>query len=514
MISTSSTYSRLISTNSLLVSPLTSLLVVVSDYDADLELVDHGFAANGSDAAAKALWAGVDMSMQSGLYRQHLPDLVRQGGVAESVLDEAVRRVLGAKARMGLLDDPYRSLDAATEAAEHWVPAHDALARDAGRRSVVMLKNDGFGGAAAAASGVLPLRKKGQKVAVVGWWAQDRANAEGVGVIWGNESFAVTLAEGVAAALEDPGADLKVVNGSGVETVVSGAGGVAEAVAAAQWADVVVLALGEPKNYTGEAQSRTDITIPAAQMALAEAVAAAGKPVVVLLKNGRALELSGAVRDASAILVTWFLGKSTGTALADLLFGDFSPSGRLPVSFPVRSGQQPYFYNHASSGRPCTGKQPRRFKNCWREIGNEALYSFGHGLTYTSFSYGAPTFSSAGVAELPWDGSLTITSTVTNTGGERAGEEVVQLYIHDRVASRVRPVRELKGFSKISLEAGASADVAFTLSRHDLAFAVASPHGAAVSGNTAVVEPGMFDVWITSSATAGTASAFELLGPP
>ena len=320
----------------------------------------------GVGVSYKALWAGVDMSMQSGLYREYLPAMAEDGRLSMDTLDEAVRRVLDSKARMGLFDDPYRSLDPSREAASHFSPAHEELALSAARKSVVLLKNEGS---------VLPLKKSGQKIALIGWWVNDKLNAEGCGVIWGNHSFVVPLGEGVAAAMGDPETELKTVEGSLIEEPIGGDGdgGIDAAKAAAEWADVVVLALGEPKNYTGEAQSRTDIVVPAAQQALAEAVAAEGKPTVVLLKNGRALALEGAVKDAEAIMVTWFLGKKSGTAIAELLFGDHSPEGRLPVSFPVRSGQQPYFYNHASSGRPCVGDSPpsargRAFKNCWREI--------------------------------------------------------------------------------------------------------------------------------------------------
>jgi beta-glucosidase len=508
---------------------------VVSDYEADLELIDHGFAANESDAAQKALWAGVDMSMQSGLYRTYLPALVREGKVALATLDEAVRRVLNAKARMGLFDNPYRSLNATREAADHYIPAHDALALEVATQSVVLLKNEPPNKKAdqlkadqlntaqlevdtplasrdPLVSGdpldpILPLRKSGMKIAVVGWWAEDQANAQGVGVIWGNESFVVTLGSGIAQAMTSPSVDLRVVNGSGVEAAIEG--GVEAAVEAATWADVVVLAVGEPKGYSGEAQSRADITIPAAQMQVAEAVAATGTPIVALIKNGRALELSGAVADASAILVTWFLGKQTGSSIAALLFGDRSPSGRLPVSFPIVSGQQPYFYNHMSSGRPCVGKS-RSFKNCWRDYPNAALYPFGHGLTYGVIKYDAPTFTPR-TAKMRWDGFLNISTKVTNTGS-RAADEVVQLYVHDQVASRVRPVRELKGFARIRLAAGASQEVTFTLDRHALSFAVANPHQSITGGNRTVTEPGMFTVWVTSSATAGTPSEFELLG--
>lgn len=468
---------------------------VVSDYEADLELINHGYATNESDAAQKALWAGVDMSMQSGIYRTHLPDLVQGGQISLETLDTSVRRVLNVKSRMGLLENPYRSLDVDRESKRHWVPEHDALARHVARKSIVMLKNNG---------GILPLSRKKQKIALVGWWIDDQDNEEGCGVVWGNRSHVVTLAQGIADAVDDK-ASVRKVTGSGVE--VPYIGGLKAATEAAHWADVVVLALGEATNFTGEAESRTDIVIPEAQRELAEALAATGKPLVVLLKNGRALALDGAVKDASAILVTWFLGKQTGHAIADILFGDYSPSGRLPISFPLRAGQQPYFYNHMSSGRPCTGEN-RAFKNCWRQIGNDALYPFGHGLTFTKFSYSIPTLSSS---MLWWDGAIIINATVTNIG-DRAGEEVVQLYVHDRVASRVRPVRELKGFVKVFLGAGESHEVTFTLDRQALTFAVADTQ-LQEGADVMVVEPGMFDVWVTSSATAGAAVEFELLAP-
>lgn len=238
--------------------------------------------------------------------------------------------------------------------------------------------------------------------------------------------------------------------------------------------------------------------MPVAQQALAEAVAATGTPVVVLLRNGRALALEGAVREAQAILVTWFLGSQNGHAIADVVFGDYNPSARLPVSFPMAPGQQPFFYNHPRTGRPELPDM-KEFKARWREIPNAALYPFGHGLGYSTFAYGTPRLSTA---RLDWDATLAVTVTVTNTG-KRAGEEVVQLYVHDRVASRVRPVRELKNFQKILLEPGQSAEVEFTLDRHALAF-------TGVDGVFAA-EPGLFDVWVTSSCTAGEAVQFELL---
>lgn len=458
---------------------------VVSDYTADMELIAHGFAEDERDASRLAFLAGVDMSMQSGFYAANLPDLVAKGDVPMAVLDEGVRRVLTVKDAIGLFDNPYRSLDPKVEADTSKNAEHAELARDAGRRSIVMLKNDG----------VLPLKKSGQKIALIGPFGADVENLEGCWTLFGDKARHVNIETGLRSALTDA-RSLEVVAGSGFEEAIDG--GIDAAVAAATRADVVLLAIGEPQNYSGEAQARTQIIVPPAQQALAEAVVATGTPVVVLLKNGRALALSGAVREANAILVTWFLGSQTGPAIADVVFGDYNPAGRLPVSFPQDSGQQPYFYNHPRTGRPELADQPPAFKSRYREVTFEALYPFGHGLSYTTFAYSEPTVK----AQAGWNETIIVTATVTNTG-DVAGEEVVQLYIHDRVASRVRPVRELKAFRKILLAPGASEDVSFELERVDLAFTHRD-------GRTFEAEPGTFDVWISGSSTQGVAATFVL----
>ncbi|SBV37192.1 Periplasmic beta-glucosidase [uncultured Stenotrophomonas sp.] len=462
--------------------------VVVSDYTADMELIAHGYAADERDATCKAFSAGLDLSMQSGFYAAHLPVLVESGQVPMALLDASVRRILRLKEAIGLFDDPYRSLDPAREADTSHIAAHDALARDAARRSIVLLKNDGA---------LLPLRRAGQRIALIGPFAQDRDNIEGCWTLFGDKSRYVTLEAGVRAALAD-GALLEVVPGCALEEPLDG--GIDAAVAAARRADVAVLALGEPQRYSGEAQSRVEITLPPVQQALAEAVAATGTPVVVLLRNGRALALHGAVRDAQAIAVTWYLGTQTGHAVADVLFGGYNPSARLPVSFPQHSGQQPYFYSHPRSGRP---ELPgvSEFKARWREVPNAPLYAFGHGLGYASFAYGVPRL---GTQRLGWDDELVVTTTVTNTGAV-AGEEVVQLYVHDRVASRVRPVRELKAFAKVALAPGEAKDVVFRLDRQQLAF----------TGTDGVLaaEPGLFDLWVCASSVDGEPVRFELLSP-
>lgn len=467
--------------------------VVVSDYTADEELIAHGFAADGREAAKLSFLAGVDMSMQSGLYLQHLPALVQAGEVPVARLDEAVRRVLRLKKRLGLFERPFRGLEAEEPAA--W-PGHRALAREAARKSMVMLRNEG---------GLLPLPKAGRRIALIGPFAGDEADGRNAADLFGPWTLfpaadaPVSLAQGLRAALADPTL-LTVVKGAGVNEPVRG--GVAAAVAAARRADVVLLELGESAQMSGEARSRTSITLPAAQQALAEAVAATGKPTIVLLRNGRALALEGAVRHAHALLVTWFLGVETGHAVADVLFGDASPSGRLPVSFPQAAGQVPYHYAHRRTGRPLPPQDPASdFKARYIDATHEALYPFGHGLTYGRFHYEALQLSHA---RLPWGGTLLVKARVTNRG-LREAEETVQLYVHDRVASVVRPVRELKDFRKLRLAPGASAEVEFTLQAADLAFV-----GRDLQPT---VEPGLFDVWVAPSATQGLQASFELAAP-
>jgi beta-glucosidase len=454
--------------------------MVVGDYTADEELIAHGYAKDGRDAAKKAFMAGMDMAMQSNLFNLWLPDLVEKGEVPLARLDEGVRRVLHLKDAIGLFDNPYRSVSQKAERTSVSTPAMLKLSREAGARSIVLLKNDG---------NLLPLKKNPGRIALIGPFAEDRKNVVGTWAFMADEKLNVSIAQGLRAR----GLSVTTTQGSEIEAPLPG--GIAAAVAAAQSSDIVLLAIGESQFMSGEAQSRTDIDIPAPQMALAEAVAAAGKPVIVLLRHGRALALHGAVKDAPAILATWFLGSESGNAIADVLFGDVNPSAKLSASFPNESGQEPYFYNHKSSGRPASNAGSQEYKSRYRETKNEALYPFGHGLSYTSFQV-----SNVAVPPRMTD-TIAVTATITNTGN-RAGDEVVQLYIHDRVASRTRPVRELKGFARVSLAQGASKRVMLTLKREDLRF-----WG---NGNW-IVEPGTFDLWVATSSTNGEIRSFELV---
>lgn len=461
--------------------------LVVSDYTADFELIDHGFAADAREATRLAFLAGVDMSMQSGFYLKHLPELVAAGEVPMARLDEAVRRVLALKVALGLFDNPFRRIDPRREKTRVRTAAHLALAREAGHRSIVMLKNDGD---------LLPLPRSGKRIALIGPFAEGKHDLIGPWNVYGTDEDAVDLLTGVRAAVAN--ASL-VTATAGSEIDAPRAGGIDAAIAAARAADIVVLAIGESQKMSGEAQSRNLIVVPPAQQALAEAVAATGKPIVVLLKNGRALALEGAVLNAPAILVTWFLGSESGPAIADVLFGKESPSGRLPVSFPQVPGQVPYYYAHRSTGRPNPPGPLQEYKARYREASNSARFPFGHGLTYGRIEYSGLAMSGATLAG---DGSIIATATITNRG-TRAAEEVAQLYIHDQAASITRPVRELKAYQKVKLAAGESKQVRFTLRRSDLLFFGLE--------NRLTVEPGQFRLWIAPSAEAeGVTGSFTL----
>ncbi len=461
--------------------------VVVSDYTGDEELIAHGFAADAREATKLAFLAGVDMSMQSGFYIKYLPDLVAKGEVPMARLDQAVRRVLAMKVQLGLFDDPFRRIDPRREKARVRTAAHLKLAREAGARSIVMLKNDGD---------LLPLPKSGKKIALIGPFVQGQRELIGTWNVYGSDAEAVDLLTGVRAAVRDP-ASVVAVDGSGITDAIPG--GIDAAVQAANAADVVVLAIGESQRMSGEAQSRVDIGIPSVQLDLAKAVLATGKPTVVLLRNGRALVLEKPVLDAPAILVTWFLGSESGPATADILFGDVGPSARLPVSFPFSTGQQPYHYAHKNTGRPNPPGPLVEYKAHYREAPNAALFPFGHGLTYGRIAYGDLDL---GGGRLSADGSLTVRARITNSG-TRAATEVVQLYVQDVTASVTRPVRELKGFRRVTLAPGESKLVDFTLRAADLQFIGVD--------NRPTVEPGAFRLWIAPSAQAeGVAGQFVL----
>ena len=457
---------------------------VVSDYTSVLELVNHGFAADGADAAAKALTAGVDMEMVSRLYNQHGPELLKNARLAGPILDEAVRRVLRVKFRAGIFDRPY-----AEEARESVIfsPAHLAAAREAAGRSMVLLRNEG---------GVLPLSKGLKSLAVIGPLADDRAAMLGSWTGDGRTEDAVSVLSGIRAQLPQAA----VSYAKGCEVQGGGTEGFAEAVRVASQAQAVVLVLGESADMSGEAASRSDIGLPGRQLDLALAVAATGKPVSVVLVNGRPLALPELAEGVPALLEAWQPGTQGGHAVADVLFGDVNPGGKLPVSFPRSVGQLPLYYNHKNTGRPPDEKN--KYSSKYLDVPWTPLYPFGHGLSYSRFALSGLKLSARSLAP---DGSLTVSVNLKNTS-DRAGDEVVQLYLRDAAASLTRPVRELKGFSRVSLKPGEKKRLEFKLGPAELGFF--GRDGAFV------VEPGSFQVFVGNSSAGGLEDSFQVLAKP
>ncbi len=452
--------------------------MVISDYAAVDEVVVHGCARDGKEAAKKALDATLDIEMVSRCFYEHLPELLAEGLVTEAQLDAAVRRILTYKYKLGIMDDPFRYVRPEKELAYHFSAEHLDASRDLARKSIVLLKNDG---------GVLPLATE-QKTAMVGPFANSRD-------LLGRWQFTkygdrtVTIQQGLLAKGIRP-ENLLVAEGCGVESAISG--GIEAAVHQAQQADVVLLCLGEASTMSGEAASRTEITLPEIQMRLAEAIIALGKPTVLVLTNGRPLVLNWFQEHVDAIVETWFLGSQAGNAIADVLLGDYNPAGRLTMSFPAKLGQVPVYYNHFKTGRPMTRQnQAERFISKYIDGPNDPLYPFGYGLSYTRFDYSGLRLDRE---QMTRSEEIRVTVTVTNTGS-RTGEETVQLYIQDLYGSAVRPVKELKGFQKITLGPGESREVLFTIREADLKYYTADAGFRAEEGEFAVyVGPNSRDV--------------------
>jgi len=460
--------------------------VVVSDYTGVMELVPHGVAATPLEAGVLALRAGVDVDMVSRIYLEHLPDAVRAGALEDATVDAAVRRVLRAKLVLGLFDDPYVYADPERERAVTLAPDHLAAAREVARDSIVLLRNEG---------GVLPLAKDLGRIAVIGALADDRAAAIGNWAGAGRAEEAVGVLEGIRAAVPD--AEVTYARGAGVRD--DDTSGFDEAATAAAAADAVVLVLGEDPEMSAEANSRSSLDLPGVQLELARRVHAAGKPVVVVLMAGRPLSIPWLAENVPAIVEAWYLGTQMGPALADVLFGDHNPSGKLPVTFPRTVGQVPIYYNHKNTGRP--PNPDSKWTSKYVDVPWTPLYPFGHGLSYTTFAYGEPRLDRDVIGAA---GEVTVTVTVTNTGA-RAGAEVVQLYVRDDVAGVTRPVMELRGFRKVMLEPGESEDVSFRLGPEELAMWDLEMRR--------VVEPGTFTVFVGGSSAVTRQARFTVEAP-
>lgn len=453
---------------------------VVSDWNGVDELVAHGFAEDGADAARLALNAGVDMEMASTDLAKHGKKLLNGGRISERRLDEAVTRILRLKFALGLFDHPYVDEGAAIDK-----PSAEArkAARETAARSMVLLKNEGK---------ALPLKKSTGSIAVVGPFG-DSDDLLGT---WTFPGAAKRFPSGkILAAVKAAAPRAKVTYAKGVDPAGKDTRGIAAAVSAAKNADVTVVAVGEPPAVSGEAAARSDLSLPGGQEKLIEAIAGTGKPFVVVLVNGRPLTVGGWLTSAPAVLEAWHPGLEAGNAIADVLFGEVDPGGKLPVSFPRTVGQIPVHYNHESTGRPYAADN--KYTSKYLDLPPGPQFAFGHGLSYTSFELDEPKLSRDRVSAraLREGDTLEVSVTVRNTG-DRTGDEVVQLYVHDIAASIAQPVRKLRGFCRVTLKAGGSRTVRFRLGAEDLGFWTNAQDGEFR------VEEGAVDLYVGNSSEA------------
>ncbi|HMO40285.1 MAG TPA: glycoside hydrolase family 3 N-terminal domain-containing protein [Saprospiraceae bacterium] len=448
---------------------------VVTDYTSINEMVPHGVVANDKDAGELALNAGVDMDMQGAVFYNYLDELLKEKRIDIAQIDEAVRNVLRTKYLLGLFDDPYRYSDESRQEQLLLAPAHREAARDVARKSIVLLKNE---------KNTLPLSKNLKTVAVIGPLADNQSELKGAWSGAGEDQHSVSLLTGIRNKLSG---SVRISHAKGCDFEGTDKSNFKAAIDLAKKSDAVVVAVGETAWMSGEAASRSSIRLPGVQSDLVKELVATGKPVIVVLMNGRPLAIPEVDAIAPAILETWFLGTETGNAIADVLFGDYNPSGKLPVTFPRNEGQIPIHYNMKNTGRPMN--PDNKYTSKYLDVPNTPLYPFGYGLSYTTFEYSDIRVSKT--VFTPRE-VLNIRVTVTNSG-PRDGEEVVQLYVRDLVGSVTRPVLELKGFQKIMLKAGESREVTFTLTANDLRFYDRQMNFT--------YEPGDFDIFVgTNSA--------------
>lgn len=478
---------------------------VVTDYTAINEMVDHGIG-NLQEVSAKAIKAGVDMDMVGEGFLTTLKKSLDAGNITESDINRACRLVLEAKYKLGLFEDPYKYCNEERAEKEIFTAENLKVARDAATKSFVLLKNQ---------NNTLPLKRNGT-IALIGPLADSKVNMPGTWSVSTDLSKAISVKEGLQ---ELAGANVKILHAMGSNLLEDDKYQeratmfgreiprdnrpkedlIKEAVAVANKADVIVAALGESSEMSGESSSRTDIQIPQIQQDLLAALLKTGKPLVLVLFTGRPLDLSWEDKNVSAILNVWFGGTETGRAIADVLFGDVNPSGKLSATFPQNIGQIPLYYNHKNTGRPLEeGKWFQKFRSNYLDVSNNPLYPFGYGLSYTTFETSAPVLDKNTIST---GGNVNVAVTVKNTGA-KDGAEVVQLYIRDLVGSITRPVKELKGFQKIWLKAGESRDLTFTISEEDLKFYN--------SDLNFVSEPGDFKVFIGSNSRDVKEASFKL----
>ncbi|WP_037324873.1 beta-glucosidase BglX [Salinimicrobium terrae] len=469
---------------------------IVSDWGSIIEMVNHGFARDRKHAAEIAVKAGSDMDMEGGAYENALEELVEEGEVDEELINDAVRRILRVKFKMGLFEDPYRYSNPDFAATVDY-DEHREVAREIASKSIVLLKNE---------KELLPIKPSVKNIAVIGPLADDKDTPIGNWRAQGEANSAVSLLEGIRNAV---GQDVNVTYAKGADLGMgersflkplkineTDTSGFADAIAKAKEADLVVLALGEDAFQTGEGRSQVDIGLAGVQDELLQEIYKVNKNVVLVLQNGRPLEISWAAENVPAIVEAWLLGTESGNAIADVLFGKYNPSGKLPVSFPRAVGQEPLYYNQKNTGRPSNPTDVTY--SAYTDEEKTALYPFGYGLSYTTFEYGDINLSSK---EMTQEGSIEVTVPVTNSGS-KAGREVVQLYLRDMVASTTRPVIELKGFELVDLQPGETKEVTFTITNDLLEFYNAEKKWTS--------EPGEFRVMVGGNSRDLKMDSFEL----
>ncbi len=469
---------------------------VVSDWASVREMIPHGYAKDGEDAALKAVTAGSDMDMESHLYVAELVKLVKAGKVKEALIDDAVRRILRVKFELGLFDDPYKYCDEKREKATIGNKANNDGVLDMAKKSIVLLKND---------KNLLPLKKSGQKIALIGALANDKNSPLGSWRIAADDNTAVSVLEGMQQYKDnqlvfEKGADLIVGKATFLDEVVfntTDKSGFEAAKTAAKNADVVVMVLGEHGFQSGEGRSRTNLDLPGLQQELLEEIYKVNPNIVLVLNNGRPLTIPWAAEHVPAIVEAWHLGTQTGNAVAQVLYGDYNPSGKLPISFPRNVGQVPIYYNNYSTGRPVNADK-NVFWSHFSDVEKTPQFPFGFGLSYTKFDYKNLKINKTAFAK---GESVQVSVEVTNSGSYD-GKEVVQLYIHDDFASIARPIEELKGFELVNLKKGETKTVSFTLTDAELGF-------YDNNGNY-LVEPGTFKIKVGGSSDKGLESEFEL----
>lgn len=452
---------------------------VVTDYTAINELVPHGIAADEREAAEKAVNAGIDMDMNGNVFMQNLPQLVKDRKVKEAVIDRAVRPILEMKFLLGLFDDPYRYLDSTREKHTIMRPEFLQVAREAGRKSIVLLKNE---------KKLFPIDpRKPQTVALIGPMVKDKVNQNGEWAGRGNREQSASLYEGLQEVYK--GSKVRFLYAPGCDLMTSDRNGFGEAMDVAAQADVILAVMGEDFNWSGEAASRTNIQLPGVQQELLKELVKLRKPVGLVLVNGRPLDLSWEDENIDGIMEAWYLGTMAGYAMADVISGNYNPSGCLTMSFPRSVGQLPIYYNHKNTGRPIDPSNPQvDYRSFYLDSPNTPLYPFGYGLSYTTFEIRNMQMNTN---VLKADGTIKVSAMVANTG-DRDGEMVVQLYIRDIAGSVTRPVKELRDFRKIFLPKGDSIQVEFTI----------TPETIAMYNQEMkyVAEPGEFKVWIAANA--------------